>query len=229
MADTEDPEVAPLVPPQNVPHPQAEPQQTTGLVDTWRQWINDPHNRAAMMQFGAALSQPISAGQNRMGQIGQAFGQAGEASDRVTAMQQREEELASKQDLRSAQAEAGLQRAAAAETRAAAAGQRADWGLEKLQLAQQLAELRRTQGDANARIRAKAIYDAAVTNANIYGTAPPGPFEQWYQELTAGTGASAVSGPAATNSVNDQKALDWANKNPDDPRAAAIKKRLGVQ
>jgi hypothetical protein len=31
-----------------------------------------------------------------------------------------------------------------------------------------------------------------------------------------------------TLSPQDQQALDWANANPDDPRAAQIKQRLGV-
>jgi hypothetical protein len=118
--------------------PQAQPsdvptqQQTVGLADQWRGWIADPHNRAALIQFGLALSQPISAGQNIGGHIGQALGSAGEASDRVTAAQQREEELASKQELRGAQAEAATQRAEAAGARAGAAGERLGFQRERL-------------------------------------------------------------------------------------------------
>src|SRR5215467_10034811 len=78
-------------------------QQTAGLADQWRSWMSDPHNRAAMIQFGVALSQPIAAGQNALGQVGQAFGQAGEAADRVTQEQLKEEEASSKQELRKAQ------------------------------------------------------------------------------------------------------------------------------
>jgi hypothetical protein len=39
---------------------------------------------------------------------------------------------------------------------------------------------------------------------------------------------SAAPAPATKRSPEDTAALDWANANPKDPRAAAIKKRLGV-
>jgi hypothetical protein len=42
--------------------------------------------------------------------------------------------------------------------------------------------------------------------------------------------AEAPAAPTArTFAPQDQSALDWANKNPNDPRAAQIKQRLGVQ
>lgn len=125
-----DPDTAPLVP-GNTPSPDVNQQaQTGGLADQWRSWMADPHNRAAMIQFGVALSQPISAGQNALGQIGSAVGQAGEASDRITAEQQKEEELASKQDLRSAQA-------TAAEEKAKGAGNLAAFQQDRLALQRQ--------------------------------------------------------------------------------------------
>jgi hypothetical protein len=41
---------------------------------------------------------------------------------------------------------------------------------------------------------------------------------------------AATANPAARSlAPQDQSALDWANKNPNDPRAAQIKQRLGVQ
>jgi hypothetical protein len=39
----------------------------------------------------------------------------------------------------------------------------------------------------------------------------------------------APAAPAAARSPQDAQALEWANKNPGDPRAVAIKQRLGVQ
>jgi hypothetical protein len=117
-------------------------QQTVGLADQWRGWMADPHNRAALMQFGIALSQPIAAGQNIGGQIGSAFGQAGEASDRVTAEQQKEQELASKQDLRTAQAESAAQRAEAAGARSGAAADRLTFQRERLSADQERNVLR---------------------------------------------------------------------------------------
>lgn len=68
--DTEDPSQAsaPLVPrPGQTPSPTVDSAaQTGGLADQWRGWMADPHNRAAMIQFGVALSQPIGAGQTRL-------------------------------------------------------------------------------------------------------------------------------------------------------------------
>jgi hypothetical protein len=52
--------------------------------------------------------------------------------------------------------------------------------------------------------------------------APPG------LEGTSATGAPAPPAPAAARSAIDQQALDWANANPSDPRAKAIRERLGV-
>lgn len=52
-------------------------------------------------------------------------------------------------------------------------------------------------------------------------------------EPTTGDAGDAAGGdegqPAAELSAEDQRALDWANQNPDDPRAVQIKARLGVQ
>lgn len=40
---------------------------------------------------------------------------------------------------------------------------------------------------------------------------------------------SAITPPSANLSPQDKQAMDWANANPNDPRAAAIKQRLGVK
>lgn len=47
------------------------------------------------------------------------------------------------------------------------------------------------------------------------------------QDMAANATPSAAAKPALT--VEDRQALDWANANPADPRAAAIKQRLGAQ
>jgi hypothetical protein len=50
------------------------------------------------------------------------------------------------------------------------------------------------------------------------------------KEPPAGAAPPAAGAPPAkTFSPQDQQAIDWATANPSDPRAAAIKKRLGVQ
>jgi hypothetical protein len=42
------------------------------------------------------------------------------------------------------------------------------------------------------------------------------------------TGVAVPTGPANSMSVTDQQALNWANSNPKDPRAAQIKQKLGM-
>src|SRR5512139_246972 len=99
------------------PAPQAaEPAQSAGsdVAGAWRNWLGDPSNRAALMQFGISLMQPMPVGQNAIGHFGTALGQAGEAMDRRRAMDLKEQEASSKQDLREAQAQNAESRAAAA-------------------------------------------------------------------------------------------------------------------
>lgn len=47
--------------------------------------------------------------------------------------------------------------------------------------------------------------------------------------MEEGEGAQPGQQPQNARSPQDQQALEWASANPNDPRAAAIKKRLGVQ
>jgi hypothetical protein len=47
-----------------------------------------------------------------------------------------------------------------------------------------------------------------------------------YQEKVKGLGGEPAK-PAQLSGA-DKQALDWANANPSDPRAAAIKKKLGM-
>lgn len=147
MASYDDPDPpitppAPLVPGQAAAPPVDSAAQTGGLADQWRSWMNDPHNRAAMIQFGVSLSQPIAAGQNALGQIGSAVGQAGEASDRITAEQQKEEELAQKGELRSAQAQLAGSKAETAGTVAAARQQALEFKQQQLAMQGNIAGLR---------------------------------------------------------------------------------------
>lgn len=211
MADQyDDPNApAPLVPGQGAPKDTAPPpEQTAGIADQWRGWIGDPHNRAAMIQFGLALSQPISAGQNVGGHFGQALGQAGEASDRVTAAQQKEQELESKQELRGAQADAADARAGARAAGLGAASERLGFQRERLQWQQEqgLARLGlATRGAYDRHLQAirKANADIAKRNELGLGTPQPllpEPSLQEYQGSTGviGTGAGAGGGAAGS-------------------------------
>ena len=55
------------------------------------------------------------------------------------------------------------------------------------------------------------------------------PFTQILDQNVGGAGGAPATAPGATASSADQQALQWANANPNDPRAAQIKQRLGAQ
>ncbi|NCV69107.1 MAG: hypothetical protein EBW55_00050, partial [Betaproteobacteria bacterium] len=55
-------------------------------------------------------------------------------------------------------------------------------------------------------------------------------YDLTYEYRSQRGGAGQPPAPAAKQmSPEDKQALDWANSNPKDPRAAQIKARLGVQ
>ena len=83
-------------------NPQYSPQEEVkqdpvGLADRWRSFLADPASRAALMSFGAQLSQPVAPGNNWAGHIGQATGAAGEAATKAFALEQGDIEKESKQ------------------------------------------------------------------------------------------------------------------------------------
>lgn len=104
-------------------------QQNAGpdYAGAWRSWIGNPENRAALMQMGIALMQPIGLGQTALGHVGQAIGQGGEAADRVRAQSER----SALQEAKTSELET---RAASAETRAASAAANLGLQSENLEL-----------------------------------------------------------------------------------------------
>lgn len=81
----------------------------------WQNWLGNDANRAAMMQFGIALTQPMGWGQNTIGHIGSALGSAGEAAGRTQAAQRAQDQSDSKATLREAQAQTAEARAGVAQ------------------------------------------------------------------------------------------------------------------
>jgi hypothetical protein len=149
----------------------------SGLASRWQQWIDNPGNRAALIQTGLALSQPISAGQNVLGHVGQAVGQGGEASDRIRRQGLEEEELASKQDLRSAQSDLAGARAENAGVRAGAQAQRLEMAGQLLQQREEASRLR-----ANVALTGEyRKYRDSVDKRNLINgtTEKPLDFEDW--------------------------------------------------
>lgn len=97
--------------------PSVEPGEQKDIAGQWREFLGNPSNRAAMIQFGLQLTQPLDLGQNTMGAIGQALGGAGEAAGRMRELERkdtetdiREQEAQSRDAARAASADAAAQR-----------------------------------------------------------------------------------------------------------------------
>jgi hypothetical protein len=116
--------------PQPIQNPS--PEQQSDIAGQWRNFMGNESNRAAMLQFGLNMMQPVGLGQTPLGHTAQAIGAAGETFTRQGEEERRERELGSKEELRSAQATAAEARAARAGTAAGAAGERAERSRERL-------------------------------------------------------------------------------------------------
>lgn len=98
--------------------PNPSPEQVQQHTDAWSQFLAQPGNRAAVMQMGLQLMQPISPGQTPLGAAGVAIGAGAEAAQHSDEIAQAEENRQSKLALQSAQAQSLTDRGEAALTRA---------------------------------------------------------------------------------------------------------------
>lgn len=202
-----------------------------GVGDTLNQKIfDDPASRAALLQIGLNLMQPVGIGQTAGGHLAQAIGAGGEE---VT----REEERQRKQDQAEEEMAIKERQAGAREREVGFYGE----GVKNKNVADRTAienaklDLKREQGtDAKYYDQLKIIMDhiksAALINPDdqwvkMYGGKTPGSIIQMLKDEDA----QRVGGGGGTRSSADQQALDWAKANPDDPRSKQILQRLGVQ
>lgn len=72
---------APAVPEE--PSTEGAPPAKKSLSESWNEFMNQPGNMAALVQFGIKMLQPTPVGQTTLGQLGNAVGAAGEAKQRV--------------------------------------------------------------------------------------------------------------------------------------------------
>lgn len=114
--------------------PNPTPEQQMGLMGRWADWMSNDSNRAALLQFGLSMMQPVGLGQTPLGHTAQAIGQSGEAMGRIRTENMKQQDLDSKEELRSAQAGAQEARANTAATRASAASERLGLQREGLDL-----------------------------------------------------------------------------------------------
>ena len=77
-----------------------------GQPGGWKAWVSQPENRAALVQAGIAMLQPLGVGQTTAGQIGGAIGAGMEARDRVVTGQQEAEQQALQNQIAQQEADA---------------------------------------------------------------------------------------------------------------------------
>lgn len=116
--------------PEVIPNPS--PEQQSDIAGQWKNWMANEGNRAALMQFGIAMMQPVGLGQSPAGHVGQAIGSVGELGTRREEAERKERELSSKEELRSAQAQVAEARAGAAGVGAGRAADRLAFQRERL-------------------------------------------------------------------------------------------------
>jgi hypothetical protein len=220
-----DPTPTPDTPQASMPSaPQGAP-DTTQQAGGWRDWIGRPDNRAALMQFGIAMLQPVGVGETPLSHAAGAVGHAGEAAGRVQGQELKEREVSSKEDLRSAQANA-------AEARATTAGARSDTAAARLGIAQQGLDLKQQQMDANNRIRAMLGYQGYLKQHAQQALINPGQGEPMGMEDWAASrgipvgplGGGQQQKPPDPQDVERVRAALSAN--PNDPQVQALAQAL---
>lgn len=158
-----------LVPAQQGPEviPNPSPEQQSDIAGQWKNWMANEGNRAALMQFGIAMMQPVGLGQTPLGHFGQAVGSVGELGTRREEAERKERELSSKEELRSAQAQVAEARAGAAGSGAGRAADRLVHQRERLASD----EAHRLTGRQLQALVAYQNHRKAIEQHNI--TAPP--------------------------------------------------------
>ncbi len=181
----------------------ADPETFNNIRNQWSSFIEQPGNRAFLLQTGLALMQPPSFGDNPASQIGRAVGAGAEAATRQQVIESKLAESESK-------AEANIARAGEAGARAGAAQDRL--GLDYFRLQAMGAKDENKQlADAQAAFlkdknllavrhkeRLKAWDDANLLRTPGIGPRPPAEapdpsFESWLQSKY-GAGYAALPG-----------------------------------
>lgn len=196
------------------PTPQATPQEgpdntggtdVGGLADKWRGWVAKPSNRAALMQFGVAMLQPIQQGETGSSRFANALGSGGEASERVTNQAQKEKASEDTSQLRESNANLASERAShvgqTAELRAQNAGAVLDLKRQGLQMQQDRLQNVQQQGQTLNSIRLSNAYQNYVRDTTKQNSDPlnesPQPvmdFDTWQQANGVKPAAGAAVG-----------------------------------
>src|SRR4249919_1568015 len=152
-----------------------DPETYSKISNEWTTFLDQPGGRAALLQSGIAMSQPLAWGQSNFGGLMSAIGSGGEAATRADVLEQKKAESESKAMLREAQA-------GAAESRASTAGTKADLAQQALQVKREQMQLRAW----NDLRRGYETYRSAIEKSNDTNrllnpeaVKPPLSIEQW--------------------------------------------------
>jgi hypothetical protein len=151
------------------------------LSDKWNEWIDKPTNRAALMQFGVAMLQPVGMGESQISHAANALGYAGQAAANVEGQRLAREKSSSEQELREARALQAASMAGRSEDRSNVARERLE---ETRRYHGALEDQRATKGALEARRAYDAYVDKtqkANANADLMGrpTSPILSFEDY--------------------------------------------------
>lgn len=198
--------------------------------------LADPASRSALLQIGLGLMQPMAMGQSVAGHIGQAIGGGGEAETRLEAQRLAEEkqqdELEKTQrtlDIRQQEADAYtkgtslkniIDRQALEADKAKAAAER----LGTKNYAAHAHEIFKTLTGAAFDPTAKANEPFA----RFVGKNPSEIEDMLRTEGEGRKGGGGTSTMPMSQGSKDDEARAWATANPNDPRAARIRERLGM-
>jgi hypothetical protein len=141
VSDTYSTPSRPAQPPEQSPGPDTGAGQQNSVFDRWNSWIDKPGNRAAMMQFGIAMLQPMQPGESLLSHGANALGYAGEAENRVEQEAELRQQRESQEELRGAQANLAGARAETAGAQASARGLAANAAEDRLNFQRQNAGL----------------------------------------------------------------------------------------
>jgi hypothetical protein len=169
------------------------------LLDGWNSWVDKPNNRAALMQFGIAMLQPMGMGETGASHFANSVGAAGEAGQRVTGQEQQARKEDTSATLREATAGAREQTANAAELRALQTGENQRLRSENQQLTGASAALR-AQSDARGK------YAKEKQDWDLFHPKEPFPsFQDWSRENSATNPVGGVAGSASTPAVGGKQ------------------------
>lgn len=101
-----------------------------GLMDQWGQWMGKPSNRAALMQFGIAMLQPMQQGETGSSHFANAVGSGGQAAETVTKQTQQQKASEDTSQLKESQANLAGERASHIGDTSTLRAQNAGEGLE---------------------------------------------------------------------------------------------------